>query len=306
MGGPVPAQPAGHTQPGEARRRLGLELRRVRTAAGKTQRDIHGPTGSGHASNVENGRTQPSWDFIEKYLPYGGDANHLRSLYELARAESANHKTEQRRGSMPGSFQPPPAPQQIAGHGLADIRRHYIVQEREERYGFGADGVVSSLWCKSRLRATSPAVTLFCSVHAYDADQRPDLLTVEARTGCVVEYVDRHPTGSILAYFRLDRRLDPADPEPHECSFVVTINSSNRTRPILLAHPGPGTKSYTLQAQFTEPATPERIWWFAAENELSAVMPGDDYELVCSAKNCYRKTFDAIVPGWCYGFAWRW
>jgi hypothetical protein len=281
-------------------------LKKIRKAAGKTQRDIHGPTGSGHASNVERGRTQPSWDFVEKYLPYGGEVNHLRSLYELARAESADRKTEQRRGSMPGSFHPPPAPQEMAGQGLADIRRHYIVLEREERYTLGADGVVSSLLCISRLRAASPAVVLFCSVHTYHADQRPDLLTVEARTGCAVEYVERHPTGSILAYFRLDRQLDPADPEPHECSFLVTINSSNRTRPILVANPGSGTKSYTIQAQFTEPATPRQIWWFAGENELSAAMPADGHELASSSRNRYRKTFDAVVPGWCYGFAWRW
>lgn len=302
----MPDQPAGRPRPGAARRRLGAELRRIRAAAGKTQRDIHGPTGSGHASNVENGHTQPSWDFIEKYLPYGGDARHLRSLYELARAESDDHKTEQRRGSLPSSFSPQPAPQETAGLGFADVRRHYIVQEREERYTFDADGVVSSLVCISKLRATSPAVVLFCSAHSYDADQRPDLMTIGARTGCAVEHVDRHPTGSVRAYFRLDHPLDPDDAEPYECSFVVTINSVVRTRPILLAHPGPGTKSYTLQARFTAPSMPQRLWWFATENELSAIMPSDGYELVAASAGCYRKTFDAIVPGWCYGFAWQW
>lgn len=299
-------QSSGRPQPGAARRRLGAELKRIRTAAGKTQRDIHGPTGSGHASNVENGHTQPSWDFIEKYLPYGGDARYLRSLYELSRAESNDLKTEQRRGSLPGSFSRPPAPQEIADLGYDDIRRHYIVQAREERYTFDADGVVSSLLCFSHLRAVSPAVVLFYSAHSYDADQRPDLMTVQARDGCTVEHVDRHPTGSVRAYFRLARPLYPDDAEPFECSFTVGINSSVRTRPILLANPGHGTQSFTLEAQFTEPSTPTRIWWCATESEVSAVMPGDTYELAALSNGRYRKTFDAIVPGWCYGFAWQW
>ena len=129
----MPGQSGGRPQRGEARHRLGAELRRIRVAAGKTQRDIHGPTGSGHASNVENGHTQPSWDFIEKYLACGGEAQYLRSLYELARAESDEQRTEQRRGSQPGSFSPPRAPQEVAGLGFSDIRRHYLVERREER-----------------------------------------------------------------------------------------------------------------------------------------------------------------------------
>ena len=302
----MPEQSAGRSQPREARRRLGAELRRIRVAAAKTQRDVHGPTGSGHASNVENGRTPPSWDFIEKYLPYGGDARYLRSLYELARAESEEHKTEQRRAGETGPPGPGSAPQELAGLGFAEIRRHYVVQGRQERYTFDAGGVVSSLECTSMLRATSPAVVLFCSAHSYDADQRPDLLTVEAVAGCAVEHIDRHPTGSVRAYFRLDRRLEPEDAEPHGCTFRVKINSSARARPILLAHPGPGTRSYTLQAQFTEPSVPRRIWWFATENELSAIMPSDGYELAAASDGRYRKAFDTIVPGWCYGFAWQW
>lgn len=302
----MPDQPTGRPQPSEARRRLGAELRRIRRAAGRTQRDIHGPTGSGHASNVENGRTQPSWDFIEKYLVYGGDVRHLRSLYELARAESDEHKTEQRRGSLPGSFSPARAPQEIGGLGYADIRRHYLILEREERYAYDGDGVVSSTMVISALRATSPGVVLFCSTHSYEADERPDLLAVEAVAGCAVERVDRHPNGSVRAYFRLDRQLDPEDAQPHDCRYVVNVNSSVRARPILLALPGPGTRSYTLEATFTEPALPRRLRWFASENELSAIMPGDGYELAEISAGRYRKSFDAIVPGWCYGFVWEW
>ena len=301
----MPGQSGGRPQRGEARHRLGAELRRIRVAAGKTQRDIHGPTGSGHASNVENGHTQPSWDFIEKYLACGGEAQYLRSLYELARAESDEQRTEQRRGSQPGSFSPPRAPQEVAGLGFSDIRRHYLVERREERYSFDADGVGSSVTCVSTGRATRPGGVLFCSQHSYDADQKPDLLDVRAGDGCAVEHVDRHPTGSVRVYFRLSRRLDPGDPEPHTCSYTVDVNSSMRARPVLLGHPGPGTKQFSLQAGFTAPSTPRRIWWFATEDELSATMPGDGHEMEPAAGR-YRREFDALVPGWCYGFAWQW
>ena len=103
----------------------------------------------------------------------------------------------------------------------------------------------------------------------------------------------------------VDAWLDPGDPEPHTCSYTVDVNSSMRARPVLLGHPGPGTKQFSLQAGFTAPSTPRRIWWFATEDELSATMPGDGHEMEPAAGR-YRREFDALVPGWCYGFAWQW
>lgn len=303
---PDQANPSGRPQPGNARARLGAELRRIRKAAGKSQRDISGPKGSGHASNVENGHTQPSWDFIEKYLRYGGDQRHLRSLFELSRAESEDHRTEQRRGSQPRPFRPPPAPQEIGRLGHEDIRRHYVVQAREERYTFNSQGIVTTLSCQCSIRATSPGTVLFCSAHSYDADQRPGVLKVEAGDGCTLEHVENYPTGSVRAYFRFGRRLDPDDAEPYHCSYRVLVDTTVRTRPILLSHPGPGTKLFTLDAQFSEPLLPRRIWWFAVDNELSATIPGDGYQLRTSRDGHYRRTFEVLVHGWCYGFSWQW
>lgn len=299
---PAPSGP----QPVTARARLGAELREIRVVAGKSQRELHGPTGSGHASNVENGRTQPSWDFIEKYLVLGGDARHLRSLYQLARTESDEHRKDLRRKTQPGSFRPTPAPQQVGGLGHQDIRRHYSVESREERYTFDANGIVSELHCTCLVRATSPGTVLLYTVHSYDADQREGVLRVEADEGCDLEQADVAPTGSVRAYLRLRRTLDPADAQPYRCSFRVLINSAIRSRPILLCHPGMGTRALRLNANFTAPSVPARIWRFSAENELSATIPNDGYEIPIEPTNRYGTAFDALIPGWCYGFAWQW
>lgn len=298
--------PRGRPQPGSARVRLGAELKRIRIAAGRSQRDVHGPKGSGHASNVENGHTQPSWDFIEKYLIYGGDPRHLRSLYELSRTESEDHKTEQRRESQPRSFALPAAPQRLEGQSHQDIRRHYTIETREERYFFNDNGSVTRLRCLCTIRANSPNTVLFCSVHSYDADQRPGVLQVEAEQGCTLERVDNHPTGSIRAYFRLDRPIQPGDVETCHSSFTVLVDTPLRARPVLLSHPGPGTKRFTLDAQFSQQLRPRHLWWFAAENELSAIIPGDGYEFPHRPDGHYRRSFEVLVPGWCYGFAWQW
>jgi len=271
-----------------------------------SQRDVHGPKGSGHASNVENGHTQPSWDFIERYLPYGGDPRQLRSLYELSRSESDDHRTVQRRGSQPRSFRPPPAPQRIGQLSYQDIRRHYIVEARSDQYTFNSDGIAIEQRCRCAIRACSPGAVLFCGTHSYDADQRPGVLRVEAEDGCTLEHVDTHPTGSIQTYFRINRRLDPSDDEPYSCSYRVLIDSAVRARPILLAHPGPGTKQFTLDARFSEPRLPKLLWWFAADNELSATIPGDGYQVPSRPDGHYRRSFEVLVPGWCYGLAWQW
>ena len=293
-------------RPGTARARLGAELRRIRRVAGQSQRDIHGPTGSGHASNVERGHTQPSWDFIEKYLAHGGDPQHVRSLYELSRTESEHRKTEQRRGSQPGSFQAPPAPQEVGDLSAQDIRRHYVIETRKERYTFNSGGIATSVWCESAIRAISPGAVLFCVTHSYDADQRPGVLRIAAEKGCTLERVDTYPTGSLRAFLRLDRGLYPDDPQPYSCSYRVFVVTSVRARPILLSHPGPGTRRFTLDAQFAEPLLPRRLWWFAVDNELSAMIPGDGYDIPTNPDGHYRRSFEVLVQGWCYGLAWQW
>lgn len=303
---PEQAAPSGRPQPGGARARLGAELKRIRTAGGKSQRDLHGPKGSGHASNVENGYTQPSWEFIEKYLELGGDRRHLRSLYELSRTESDEHKAEQRRGSQPGPTRPPVAPQEIGKLGYQELRRHYTVETREECYAFDDKGVVTTVRCRCAIRANSLQTVLLCGVHSYDADLRPGVLQVEADQGCTLERVDTHATGSVHVYFRSDRPLNPGDTEAHRSSYVVLVDSAVRARPILLGHPRPGTRLFRLTAQFSPLRLPRQIWWFAAENELSATIPEDGYMFPDRPDGRYRKSFEVLVPGWCYGFAWQW
>lgn len=295
----------GRPAPGRARERLGAELRRIRTAARLTQRQLHGDAGSGHASNVENGHTQPSWDFIERYLELGGDARHVRSLYELARAESDTRRAGVRRRARPQSVRLTAAPASADGVDFDDVRKHYVVQERHESYVFGPDGVVAAVDCVSVVRAVSEGTVLVGTVHAYDAEPRPGVLRVEAVDGCALDRVDSAPTGSVRAYLRLDHAIGPDD-DPVRLSFRVHVDSTTRTRPIVMCHPGPGTERLQVDVRFTEPSLPGVVWAFATDNALDATLPAAEDVLPESPDHRYGASFADLLPSWNYGIAWSW
>lgn len=286
-----------------ARARLGADLRAIRTNAKLTLRDLMGPTGSGHASNVENGKTQPSWDFIEKYLRHGGDIVQIRSSYELSRHEFEQHKDAVRRRTQPGSFRPKRPPQSHDGVSRHEVRQHYFVAERVEHYRFNSGGVAEVMRCSTTIEARTSDTALFYCIHSYDADPREGVLDIEAGRGCSVEFMEKQPTGTCQAYLRLDHAL--GEGERHTFDYSVHVKSDLRARPILLAHPGGGTDKFELEASFVRPSTPSMLWWFQVPNELAALVPNQDQGMQNDA-GTYSRVFASPVEQWCYGFGWQW
>jgi hypothetical protein len=86
----------------------------------------------------------------------------------------------------------------------------------------------------------------------------------------------------IAAFLKLDRDLYPDDPEPFTFSFRLDVDSANRALPRLRYFADTGT---------------ERV-------EVENRRPG--HELMHDGNGLYERTFDELVPTWCYGFAWSW
>jgi len=289
--------------------RLGQELRRIRKASGVSTRQVRKPYStqgyfsSGHISLVENGRTVPSPELIDAYAELAEDGTRLRALYAQMQAAAAS-AARQRRGGAGQSETPPP--QSLAEvSSREEIQQHYVVERHEAEYWFSATGAITSVHFTVALRAVSPNVRLYCSGHQYGADLRPGVLAVEAESGATLAATRESVTGAVQSFFVLDRMIGPSDPQPHTVTYRLKVNSQLRSAPHLRYHAEDGNLSMVLHTRFSPPAVPTQIWWFGAKLlDAEHQQPGNEFAIDDS--HSYSRTFDQLVPGWCYGFGWTW
>jgi hypothetical protein len=51
---------------------------------------------------------------------------------------------------------------------------------------------------------------------------------------------------------------------------------------------------------------PPSAWWFAASDVLDVEHSQQGMQVASPKHDTFDHTFDDLVPGWCYGFAWTW
>lgn len=294
----------------QARERLGAALRRVRQAAGVTTRQVPKAGGSetfytsAHISLVESGATAPSLDLIEGYVRIGGDSAELRSLYH--QAEAAATAADRRRRLGDSTPEPLPPRDGASVEDRDEVQRHYVVVAQEMHYRFNPDGSIQDCRALVRVRAKSPAVRLCYVGFIYPADQRPGVLSIEPGDGVTLDHLRESETGMIAAFLKLDRDLYPDEPEPFAFSFRLDVDSANRALPRLRYFADAGTERLVLSAEFLPEAEPKDLWWFGARDIVEVENRRPGHALMHDGNGLYERTFDELVPTWCYGFAWSW
>jgi len=285
----------------EAHARLGEELRRLRRGAGRTVRDF-GPYSPGHLSNVENGHAMPSRDLVEHYLRNGaGDRFQVYSLFEAARRAGEDARTKSGRSEDAGQVAEP------THRSDPEIRRMYYVDSTDSRYFFDDRRVVEELRVIVAIRALVPDVEIYNRVHSYPSDMRRGVLAVECEAGCAVDDIEESDTGSLRLRLRLDRKVQPAEPEPYVFSYRVYISSKEPAHPVLMFQTASGKVARcSISAQFSESALPAPIWWFASPTRYQIEHPVPSNVMKSDSRNFYFKDFANPAPSWCYGLAWLW
>jgi transcriptional regulator with XRE-family HTH domain len=303
------AKGSGMKEISAAHLRLGQELRRIRKGSGVSTRQVRKLYSSeeyfssGHISLVENGRTVPSPELVDAYAELAGDSTRLRALYAQMLAASASAARQRRGGTAQAET---PAPQTLADVTTREeIQQHYVVERHEAEYSFEPAGAIEAVHFTVALRAVSENVRLYCSGHQYAADPRPGVLLVEAESGAGLLSIRESVTGAVQSFFQLDRAIGPSDPEPCTVTYRLHVNSQVRSAPHLRYHAEEGNLSLVLHTRFQPPTVPTRIWWFGAKL-LDAEHHQPNNELPVDDAHSYSRTFEQLVPGWCYGFGWIW
>jgi len=291
----------------DAHARLGSALRVAREGAGLTTRQIPKEDSrfysSGHISQVEAGAVAASPELVSSYTDIGGDGAELRSLHEQALAATKDAGRLRRQGPHAEAAAPPRDPHAV--NDRREVQRHYVVVAHDARYVLAPSGAIGDLVCTVRIRAKASGVRLYHAGFSYPTDARPGVLTVESIAGGTVADVRESPTGAIAVYFLLDRDVNADESGPYDLSFRVRVNSDVPAAPRLRYFADAGNEQLTMRVDLSAAGTPHAIWWFAAPDVVDAehslpgqqLEPGDD--------GGYHRTFDRLVPGWCYGFAWR-
>jgi hypothetical protein len=188
-----------------------------------------------------------------------------------------------------------------------EVQQHYVVVSHDAHYTFSDNGAIEELVCEISLRAITPGVRLYHCGFGYPSDQRPGVLSIEQILGATAADIRESPTGAIAVYLLLDRALHPADPEPYVLSFQVTIRSERPSGPRLRYFADAGNEQLRLRADFHALAAPALLWWFAAADVVDAehFLPAHQLKATAGDRLSYERTFDRLVPGWCYGFAWH-
>jgi transcriptional regulator with XRE-family HTH domain len=289
--------------------RLGQELRRIRKARGVSTRQVRklytteDYFSSGHISLVENGRTVPSPELIDAYADLADDATRLRALYAQMLAASASAARQRRGGVGPAVITAPQHLDEAASR--EEIKQHYVVERHEASYWFKPTGAIAFVDFSIALRAVSENVRLYYTGHQYAADHHPGVLAISSISGATLEATEESVTGATRWFLALDRALRPSDPDPHLVSYRLTVHSDVRSAPHLRYYAQVGNLSMTLHTQFSEPAVPDRIWWFGT-SVIESEHPEPANEFPTDPAHSYSRTFDQLVPDWCYGFGWIW
>lgn len=291
----------------DAHARLGSALRAAREGAGLTTRQIPKDASrcysSGHISLVEAGAVAASPELVTSYTDIGGNGAELRSLHEQALTATRDAGRLRRQGPLETVAAPPQDPRTVQDR--REVQRHYIVVAHDARYAFAPSGAIVDLVCTVRVRAKASGVRLYHAGFAYPTDPRPGVLTVEAISGGTVADVRESPTGAIAVYFRLDREVNADEPAPYDLSFRVRVASDVPAAPRLRYFADAGNEQLTMHVDLSAVGSPQAIWWFAAADVVDAEQCPPGQLLEPEDGGGYRHTFDRLVPGWCYGFAWR-
>jgi hypothetical protein len=295
----------------EAHHRLGRALQQAREAAGITTRNVprdnaeHPFFSSGHISLVENGRTPPSSELIDSYARFSGNGAELRALHSLAQASSAAAGRRRRQGRSAEAVVPPPRSSVDVKH-RDDLQKHYVVVSNDAEYTFNEKAAISAAVFTVTLRPKSDGVLLYYAGHSYPSDQRKGVLGIQAMSGCTVESIRESPRGALATIFRLDRALLLRDAECYELTFRLAVDTAVPAASWLRYHAATGNTRMALAAHFHVSALPRHAWWFAVPDVVDSEHPQADHSLWPDRHNSYRRSFDRLVPGWCYGMSWLW
>jgi hypothetical protein len=294
----------------EAHARLGIALRRVRLAAGVSTRQVpKAPNSdaffsSGHISLVEAGATAPSPELVEAYALLGGDRAELLSRYHQLLAASQDAARARRQGHQPGLPIPPTSIQAVRDRH--DVQQHYVVISHRAEHVFGPNRAITEVIYTVTLRALTPGVCMYYSGHSYPADQRAGVVEISPIAHASLLSAKESSSGAVAAYFLLDRAISPNDPEPYILQFRILIHSTLPATPRLRYFTTVGCLQLILIAAFPETALPARTWWFAQPDIVAAEQAIDEHELRPGPGGRFERTFDDLIYGWCYGFAWTW
>lgn len=295
----------------DAHARLGGALRRTRLEAGLSTRQVpkldgSGCFSSGHISLVEAGSTPPSAELVEAYAAVGGNSAELSSLYLQMLTASQQAARTRRGGTEAGARSGPPTAMSEV-RDRSDVQRHYVVVSNEVHYSYGPTGAIREAMSTIALRARTPGVRLYFSGHTYPSDPRTGVVEVIPHANARIADIRESPSGAVTTYFLLDREISPEDPEPYVLQFRVIIHSDVRSIPRLRYFAAEGNQQLVLRAAFPESAMPLRLWWFAGQNAVDAEeQVSAEHELQVNSADAFGHLFDNLIPGWCYGFGWRW
>lgn len=304
----------------EAHALLGAALRATRVRAGTSTRAVvkagsaaagasrAAPAyySSGHISLVEAGMTAPSPELIGVYAAMSGsDPGQLRSLHERMLTATRAAARRRREGGDPEPEAVPPRSMEDVG-GRHDVQRHYVVVATEAEYRFGPTGAVREVVVTVAMRATAAGVLLYYTGFNYPADQRTGVLEVEAGVGAALLSAQESPSGALGCYFRLERELSPEDRDPYRLTFRLSVRSAARAVPCLAYFPTRGGERLRLRASFDPAARPGSVWWFSVPDLVDAEQPAPGHEVRDDPAGSFARSFERLVPGWCYGVAWTW
>lgn len=305
----------------EAHAQLGVALRATRDRARISTRSV-AKTGSaadagesepapayyssGHISLVETGVTAPSPELIEAYAAMpGSDPGQLRSLHERMLAATRAAARRRREGGGPDPVAVPPRSMEEVD-GRHDVQRHYVVVATDAEYRFGPTGAVREVVVTVELRATAVGVLLYYTGFSYPADQRTGVLRAEAVAGAALLSAQESPSGALGCYFRLERELSPEDRDPYRVTFRLSVRTDARAIPCLAYFPTRGGERLRLRASFDPAARPTSVWWFSVPDLVDAEQPAPGHDMPDDPACSFARTFERLVPGWCYGVAWIW
>jgi transcriptional regulator with XRE-family HTH domain len=275
----------------DCRRRLGQELKAIRTAAGMTTRQIDGYS-SGHISNVEGGKVMPSEKLVLAYAALGGSHAQLLALLRQA--------------------QVPRRPDPVVAEALSDphadphlLRRGYVVEMIEDVHYFGDQRQPLRNLHRLTARFTTPGARFFPFRHTIDEDARRGVSQVLPVDGCDIALLEESDDGVIYCVLE----VDPAardDLGRSTFSWNIELRTDVVGRPRADAGSTSRIPLVTKRVQFDGSAPPAEVWWFRGFDVLGASMSdARQNSIPPNPALLFTHEFINVENEW-WGLAWTW
>lgn len=270
---------------------LGIELRRIRVAAGKNTSQV-GKFSSSHVSLVENGKSQPSEGFIEEYIRLGADRDKLMALYKKAKKHTELTTVQ-------------------SGGQLLQKRPALVIERRQLIFHFSESGSIIDQAVIMDVRATDSPVEQEIYINSsYRSDDRKGVLEIEPLSGCRVTQLTESEDSHISATIEPHKRIAIAD-GLYSLSYRFMVNSKVRCHPVvswqLLT---PGTRHISFQLNFDPAAVPTRAWWFASLRYATGLQPelnqGQHLDALADGTYVYKAFEGSPLLDRIYGVGWAW